>query len=125
MFRPPRLSAFSRSSAVAPKAGSFSMMSRTYWQKYADPPADAQPGRRLGDHRSDRLDRRRDVLVLRDLAVIQHAAEHVELTALRGRVAVGGREILLLGDRAVGEKRVQSGELPGRTSSMRPSGALL
>ena len=43
MLSPPRLSAFSRSSAVAPKAGSFSMMSRTYWQKYADPPAVAQP----------------------------------------------------------------------------------
>ena len=33
----------SRSSGVAPKAGSFLMMSLTYWQKYADPPAAAQP----------------------------------------------------------------------------------
>ena len=32
-----------RSSSVAPKAGSVSMMFLTYWQKYAAPPAAAQP----------------------------------------------------------------------------------
>ena len=100
MLRPPRLRAFSRSSGVAPNAGSFSMMSRTYWQKYAEPPAVVQPVFAGGDHGRDGFDRRSDVLIPRDLAVIEHPAENVQLATLGGGVAVRRRKILLLGDRA-------------------------
>ena len=67
----------------------------------------AARGRR-GDHGCDRLDDRGVVLLLRDLAVFEQAAENVELATLGRAVAVSGREVLLLRDLAARRARCRA-----------------